>query len=70
MHRSEVEQLEKCIACGGEVGSQDRPYACGDDQVLCFACATARKGVYSEGYDRWLVAPYVADLFESNTLKS
>lgn len=64
MHQSELEQLTECIACGAAVNSQDRLCPCGDDQVLCFACATARNGVYEEGHDRWAVAPYVADLLK------
>ena len=65
MHQSEAEQLASCIACGSEVSPQDRCYTFGSDgQVLCFACATARKGIYDEAHDSWVVAPSVADLVE------
>ena len=65
MHQSEAEQLVPCIACGAEIGPQDRPYTFGNDgQMLCFACATARNGIYDEAHDSWVVAPSVADLVE------
>lgn len=64
MHRSEAEQLVVCIACGAEVNPQDRPYACSEEQVLCYGCALARNGVYDEAHDRWLVAPQVAELLD------
>lgn len=64
MHRSEAEQLAVCVACGAEVNPRDRPYPCGEDQVLCYGCAVLRNGVYDEAHDRWVVAPHVLDLFE------
>ncbi|HEU5075692.1 MAG TPA: hypothetical protein VFU02_15975 [Polyangiaceae bacterium] len=66
MHRSEAEQCAACIACAADVSSQDRTYACGEDQVLCYACAIARKWVYDEANDRWVIIPDVADLFGPN----
>jgi len=62
MHRSETEQLAACSVCGGDVSPRDRPFAFGDEQLLCFECASARRGVYDEAHDRWVLAPYVADL--------
>lgn len=64
MHQSESEQLATCIVCGAEVSPPDRPYDCGDEQVLCYECAVRRGGVYDEPHDRWAVAPQVADLCE------
>lgn len=62
MHQSEAEQCQPCVACGAEVSPRDRTYALGNDDLLCFACSTARQGIYDEGEDRWLVAPHIADL--------
>jgi len=65
MHRSEQAQLIPCAACGVEVSQQDRAYPFGDDELLCFACATERNGVYDEAHDRWATEPDVADLVRS-----
>lgn len=62
MHRSEAVLLTPCVACGAEVSPQDRAYAFGDDELLCFTCSTARNGVFDENHDRWVVEPDVADL--------
>jgi hypothetical protein len=65
MHRSEEYQTYPCIACGEETSTQERAFAVGDDDVICFRCAVARNGVYDEGHDHWVVVPYFADLFTS-----
>ena len=62
MHLSEIAQLIPCAACGAEVSQRDRAYAFGDDDLLCFACATERRGVYDEARDRWVVEPDNSDL--------
>lgn len=64
MHRSEAEQLAPCSVCGADVSPRDRPYTYGDDQVMCFECATQRNGIYEEAHDRWVVPPHIADLVE------
>lgn len=52
-----------CASCGAEIeGVADRPYAYGDDDVLCFACSVARGGVYDDHYDRWVTTPDLRDL--------
>lgn len=62
MHRSELDEYGVCTSCGAEVSTLDRPFTYGDDDLLCFDCATARHGVYDEEHDRWVVAPSVVDL--------
>jgi hypothetical protein len=62
MHSTEESQLGPCTSCGTLVSPQDRPYAFGEDELLCYACAIARNGVYDEAHDRWAPAPYVSDL--------
>ena len=68
MHRSEAEMLAPCSACGTEVSPQDRSFAFGDDQTLCFGCAMQRNGSYDEAHDHWILEPYVADLLSKATL--
>lgn len=58
MHRSEERLEERCVACGADVLPEtDRVFAVGEDAVLCYACASARGGVYDEVEDRWSPAP-------------
>ena len=62
MHRSEVAQLMPCAACGADVSQRDRAFAFGEDELLCFACASQRNGIYDEAHDRWVVPPDIADI--------
>jgi hypothetical protein len=62
MHQTETQELLVCRACGAEVSLLDRTYVLGDNDALCFSCATERGGVYDERYDQWERAPSVTDL--------
>ena len=63
MHRSETEQLIRCLNCGSEVSlSLDRSFALSEDHGLCFACSIARGGSYDELHDTWIHAPNLSGL--------
>jgi hypothetical protein len=63
MHTSESAQLSTCIECGAEVWAErDRAYSVTADDVLCYACALRRGGVYSEPEDRWVKVPDLTGL--------
>ena len=63
MHRSEERLEERCAACGADVLPEtDRVFAFGEENLLCYACASARGGVYDEVEDRWVRAPQLRDL--------
>ncbi len=63
MHRSELERVATCVACGRSVTEGvGRAYDFGSDGVLCWKCAVARGGSYDEGQDRWVEAPRIDDL--------
>ena len=67
MHRSELERMETCAACGRTVTEGvDRGYDFGTRGVLCWECAMERGGAYDESGDRWTQAPRVADLAEDD----
>ena len=43
-----------CAACGAAVLSDsERAFEFGDENVLCWECATARGGRYDEARDAW-----------------
>jgi hypothetical protein len=63
MHRSEADDLARCLQCGAEVSrSQDRAYAFGEDSLLCMACALQRGGRYDDQRDKWTEPPRVEGL--------
>lgn len=63
MHRSEAKELVRCAACGEETSvERDRGYAVDPDTAVCFVCALARGGRWSEEEDRWLDPPDVTGL--------
>jgi hypothetical protein len=62
MHRSEQREYVECTVCGAETALTERAYAVSEDATLCFRCATARRGIYDEVHDHWVVAPRVDDL--------
>ena len=70
MHQSEADQHQPCVACGTGVLPCDRTYAIGNEDLLCFACSTAREGYYDEHEERWIVDPYVADLYKRDGLQA
>jgi hypothetical protein len=63
MHSSESAELSTCIVCGEEVfAERERSYLVTGDDILCYACALARGGVFDELHDRWTRAPKVDNL--------
>ncbi len=59
----ERDEHEVCIECGAEIEPDiDRSFACAPDELLCFACAERRGGVYDERQDRWVLPPDVTGL--------
>jgi hypothetical protein len=61
----EMDTAAVCAQCGAEFWPElERGYAFGeeDDQVLCYACAIQRGGVYDELNDRWSEAPTLSGL--------
>lgn len=59
---NEEEEYGFCAACDGEVSITPAVYLFGDDNALCFACATKLHGEYDEPRGRWAVEPRVAEL--------
>ncbi|MDH5675006.1 MAG: hypothetical protein OEZ06_22950 [Myxococcales bacterium] len=63
MHRSETQDLTRCLACDGEISeARERAFSLGDAGVLCFGCAAERGGSYDETHDRWEQAPNLEGL--------
>lgn len=62
MHSTQQSQLFTCAGCGAMVSLEDHKYSFAQGEVLCFACAIARNGVYDESNDHWVLAPFVGDL--------
>jgi len=61
--QSDTEAGLACAACGGEIGFRDeRSFAFGSDQAVCWECCLKRGGRYDAHLDRWEVAPRVVDL--------
>ena len=58
------EELDICADCGAPVSAAERPYAFGQDALLCMGCALRRGGAYDEIDDRWAVAPKIDDLLQ------
>lgn len=51
-------EQEYCLDCGVEIfPSEDRSFAFGPDELMCFDCAVKRGGVYDPEEDRWIVTP-------------
>jgi hypothetical protein len=61
-HEADEEEFGFCAACDGEVSIAPRVYLFGDDNALCFDCATKLHGVYDEPGSRWTVEPELAGL--------
>ena len=61
-HARRDEEFGFCAACDGEVSIAPRVYLFGDDNALCFDCATKLHGVYDEPGSRWTVEPELAEL--------
>lgn len=67
MHRSESNQLIPCAVCGTPVDSAVAPgYGFGTRSVVCWDCAMARGGTYDSGQEKWVTAPRIDDLVESD----
>ncbi len=63
MHRSELERVESCAACGRAVTEGvGRGFDFGTRQVLCWECAVERGGSYDETRDQWTRPPRISDL--------
>lgn len=61
MHRSETYDLVLCANCEAEVSSDDhRAYLFGQGAALCYECALAHGGRYTEERDDWTRAPDVS----------
>ncbi len=59
--RSELPTI--CADCGLDTGLDDsRAFEVTDDEVLCWACALRRGGVFDAEQERWTVPPDLADL--------
>jgi len=60
---SDMEDVLTCAACGGEISlGDDRSFAFGNDQAVCWECSLRRGGRYDAHLDRWEVAPHIVDL--------
>lgn len=64
MYSAEDAEYASCAACSAEVSIFDRVYSFEKDRVLCFGCASERRGVYLDLLDRWTVAPHLDGLSE------
>jgi hypothetical protein len=56
-----------CAACDGEVSIAPGTFLFGDDNVLCFDCATKFDGVYDEPGSRWTVEPNLQELLRASS---
>jgi hypothetical protein len=65
MDREPDDRIEPtlCALCGAAVLSDsERAFAFGDENLLCWECATARGGRYDEASDSWERAPDLTGL--------
>ncbi|HBZ71158.1 MAG TPA: hypothetical protein DEP35_16065 [Deltaproteobacteria bacterium] len=61
--RSELEEFAACALCRAQIAlGDDRSFAFGNDQVMCWECSLGRGGRYDAQHERWEVAPHIADL--------
>jgi hypothetical protein len=67
MYEEEEEEFGFCSACDGEVSIAPRTFLFGDDNALCFECATKLHGVYDEPGSRWTVEPQVDALLRATS---
>ena len=63
----EEEEFGFCAACDGEVSIAPPIYLFGDDNALCFECATKLQGVYDEPGSTWTVEPNVDELLHTDS---
>jgi hypothetical protein len=53
----------RCAQCGASVLSEsERAFEFGDENLLCWECATARGGRYDEAADAWEPTPDLGGL--------
>ena len=64
---AEEEEFGFCAACDREVSIAPRIYLFGDDNALCFECATKLDGVYDEPGSTWKVEPRVDGLLHAGS---
>lgn len=67
MYEAEEEEFGFCAACDGEVSIAPRIYLFGDDNALCFDCATKLHGVYDEPGNCWTIEPKLDDLLRASS---
>ena len=63
----EEEEFGFCAACDEEVSIAPRIFLFGDDNALCFECATKLHGVYDEPGSTWTVEPKVDELLHAGS---
>lgn len=68
MSYEEEESVEVCSACGAPIDElNERAYAFGEDDILCWSCATDRGGVYDVERDYWVDEPDLEGLLEAHS---
>ena len=61
--RSEPEEFVTCALCRAQIAvGDDRSFAFGSDQAICWECSLRRGGRYDAQHERWEVAPHIVDL--------
>ena len=63
MEQDDRTEAQVCAACGNAVISDaERTFEFGDENILCWECATARGGRYDEQRDAWERPPDLAGI--------
>lgn len=65
--KEQDEEFGFCAVCDGEVSIAPRTFLFGDDNALCFECATKLHGVYDEPGSVWSVEPQLSELLRAGS---